>query len=58
MIRQKKRNKCKEKPAAEYWERDFKVNSDLTVQKSSRGWPLFGLVGMQAGNRNPQHCTA
>lgn len=47
----------KEKPAAKCQERDFKVNSDLTVQKSSKGWPSFGLVGMQASHQNPQHCT-
>lgn len=47
----------KEKRPDECWERDFKVNSDFTVQKSSRGCPSFGLVGMQASQQNPTlHC--
>lgn len=47
-ISNEKRRMQKEKPAAVCQERDFKVKVDLTVQKSSRGWPSFGLVGMQA----------
>lgn len=47
-IRDEKRKKAgRKKTAAESRVRDFKVNGDLTVQKSSRGWSSFRLVAMQ-----------